>query len=54
MKQLNYRKICSWWLPHILTDDYKCQWVEACEQLLERYRQEGDDFILNIVMGDES
>jgi hypothetical protein len=28
--------------------------LECCEQLLQRYRDEGDDFVLNIVTGDES
>jgi hypothetical protein len=28
--------------------------VEICEELLKRYRKEGDQFLLNIVTGDES
>ena len=28
--------------------------VEICEELLKRYREEGDQFLLNIVTGDES
>ena len=28
--------------------------VESCEELLKRYREEGDQFLLNIVTGDES
>ena len=28
--------------------------VEICEELLKRYREEGDNFLLIIVTGDES
>ena len=28
--------------------------VEICEELLKRYHEEGDKFLLNIVTGDES
>ena len=28
--------------------------VESCEELLKRYREEGDQFLLNIFTGDES
>jgi len=28
--------------------------VEICEDLLKRYREEGDQFLLNIFTGDES
>ena len=28
--------------------------VEICEELLKHYREEGDQFLLNIVTGDES
>jgi len=28
--------------------------VEICEELLKRYREEGDQFLLNIITGDES
>ncbi|PNF20025.1 hypothetical protein B7P43_G05945 [Cryptotermes secundus] len=37
-----------------LTDENKQRRLECCEQLLQRYRDEGDDFLLNIVTGDES
>lgn len=38
----------------MLMEEHKRQRVEACEQLLARYRQEGDEFLLKIVTGDES
>lgn len=54
IEQLGYRKICAGWVPHRLTDENKQRRLECCKQLLQRYRDEGDDFLLNIVMGDES
>ena len=41
-------------MPCILTPEKKQKCVEICEELLKRYREEGDQFLLNIVTGDES
>jgi hypothetical protein len=38
----------------MLTPEKKQKRVEICEELLKRYREEGDQFLLNIVTGDES
>jgi len=38
----------------VLTPEKKQKRVESCEELLKRYREEGDQFLLNIVTGDES
>jgi len=38
----------------MLTPEKKQKRVEICEELLKRYREEGDPFLLNIVTGDES
>ncbi|KMQ82562.1 histone-lysine n-methyltransferase setmar-like protein [Lasius niger] len=54
IQQLGYRKICARWVPRRLTDEDKQRRMECCQQLLQRYRDEGDDFLLNIVTGDES
>jgi hypothetical protein len=51
---LGYTKVCSRWVPHMLTPEKKQKCVEICEELLKRYREEGDQFLLNIVTGDES
>jgi hypothetical protein len=51
---LGYTKVCSRWVPHMLTPEKKQKRVEICEELLKRYREEGDQFLLNIVTGDES
>ena len=36
------------------TPEKKQKRVEICEERLKRYREEGDQFLLNIVTGDES
>jgi hypothetical protein len=38
----------------MLTPESKQKRVESCEELLKRYREEGGQFLLNIVTGDES
>jgi hypothetical protein len=38
----------------MLTPEKKQKCVEICEELLKRYCEEGDQFLLNIVTGDES
>jgi len=47
-------KVCSRWVPHMLTPEKKQKRVEICQELLKRYREEGDQFLLNIGTGDES
>jgi len=51
---IGYTKVCSRWVPRMLTPEKKQKRVEICEELLKRYREEGDQFLLNIVTGDES
>ena len=51
---LGYTKVCSRWVPRILTPEKKQKRVEICEELLKRHREERDQFLLNIVTGDES
>jgi hypothetical protein len=51
---LGYTKVSSRWVPRMLTPEKKQERVEICEELLKRYREEGDRFLLNIVTGDES
>jgi hypothetical protein len=38
----------------MLTPEKKQKHVEICEELLKRSREVGDQFLLNIVIGDES
>jgi len=54
IESLGYRKVCACWVPCLLTEDHKGQRKATTSELLHRYRQEGDDFLLRIVTGDES
>jgi len=49
-----YTKVCSRWVPRMLTPEKKQKRVEISEERLKRYREEGDQFVLNIITGDES
>ena len=50
---LGYTKVCSRWVPRMLTLEKKQKRVEICE-LLNHCCEEGDQFLLNIVTGNES
>jgi hypothetical protein len=51
---LCYTKACSRWVPRKLTPEKEQKRVEICEEPLKRYLEEGTQFLLNIVTGDES
>ena len=51
---LGYTKVCSQWVPRMLMPEKKQKRFASCEKLLKRYREEGDQFLLNTVTGDES
>ena len=53
-EMLNYRKFCARWVPKQLTDLMKEHRKTVVEELLKRYRLEGDDFLKNIDTGDKS
>ncbi|UYV65335.1 hypothetical protein LAZ67_3003982 [Cordylochernes scorpioides] len=50
-KNLKYRKICTRWVPRILTKEMKEKRLNACKELLQRYEIEGEGFIDRIVTG---
>lgn len=54
MKQLQWRRLCTKWVPKLLTNEMKRTRLEMSQQLLSRYFAEGESFISNIVTGDES
>ena len=51
---LHMTKVCSTWVPYLLTPVQRHERVEACEGLLARYEKEGNDFLFRITTGDES
>ncbi|GBM28442.1 hypothetical protein AVEN_33897-1 [Araneus ventricosus] len=52
--RLNYRKLCSRWVPKILTDVYKTKGLGSALTFLTRYSEEGNEFLNKIVTGDET
>ncbi|CAF0942762.1 unnamed protein product [Rotaria sp. Silwood1] len=53
-EHLHMTKVCSRWVPHLLTPDQRHERVRACQELLARYSIERNDFIFRIITGDES
>jgi len=45
---LNYRKVCTSWVPRQLTDPMKEHRKTVAQELLNLYRLEGDDLLKNI------
>lgn len=54
LKKINYRKISARWIPYDLNDDQKQRRVDVCQDLLERYEQEGFQFLHKNVTADET
>ena len=50
---LGYRKVCSRWVPRMLTEEHKKQRVACALTFLMRYHKEGDGMLSHIVTRDE-
>jgi len=44
IESVGYRKFCARWVRHLLNEDHKVKRKAIASELLQRYRQEGDDF----------
>jgi len=53
-KRLHKRRIAAWWVPHELSEEQKCRHVEIAQQLLHRFREEGNEFLQKVVAIDET
>ena len=51
---LGYRKVSARWVPRMLTPQMKLQRVQICRELLAKFDEDGEDFLRQIVTGDES
>ena len=51
---LKFCKVCARWVPKELTEERKRKCLDVCSQDLARYREEGDNFLQQIVTGDET
>ena len=52
--RLGFRKVCAGWVPKELTEEHRNNRVAICERLLDRYANEGEAFLTQIVTGDET
>ena len=53
-EKLGYRKLCTSWVPKMLTYDHKTKRMSSALKFLTRYAQEGDEFLDYVVTGDET
>ncbi|GBM56337.1 hypothetical protein AVEN_60318-1 [Araneus ventricosus] len=53
-EKLNFRDLCSRWVPKLLTEDHKNKRFEYLLNVLTRYNEEGDSTLSQIVTGDET
>ena len=51
---LEYRKVCTRWVPQMLTQEHKEHRVQVFPDLLNQYEVEGDSFLECIITGDET
>ena len=53
-KHLKVRKISARWVPHLLTDEQKRQWVKVAKKLLQMFPKYDKKQFANFVTGDET
>lgn len=53
-EKLKFRKLCSRWVPKILTEQHKTKRMGSALQFLTRYDEGGEEFLTQIVTGDET
>jgi len=51
---LEYRKVCTRWVPRMLTQEHKERRMQVCQDLLNQYEAEGNSFLDRIITGDET
>ena len=52
--RLHKRRIAARWVPHDLSEEQKCRRLEIAQQLLHRFREEGNEFLQKVVAIDEN
>lgn len=53
-ENLHMKKVSARWVPRLLSDEQKARRVECSLEFLNRYEQEGDQFLDNIITMDET
>jgi len=52
-ERLHKRRNAARWVPHDLSEEQKCRRVQIAQQLLHRFREEGNEFLQKVVPIDE-
>ena len=53
-KRLDLRKVCTRWVPHLLTEEQKTQSLKCAQELLKTYKGCNSRVISNLLTGDET
>ena len=53
-KRLDLRKICTRWVPHLLTEEQKTHRLKCARELLKTYKCCNSQVISNLLTGDEA
>ena len=53
-KRLDLRKVCTRWVPHLLTEEQKTQCLKCAQELLKTYKGCNSRVISNLLTGDET
>ena len=53
-KHLDLRKVCTRWVPHLLTSEQKTQRLKSAQELLKTYKGCNSLVISNLLTGDET
>ena len=53
-KRLDSRKVCSRWVPHLITEEQKTQRLKCARELVKTYKGCNRRVISNLLTGDET
>ena len=53
-ENLNMRRLCTRWIPKMLSECQKAQKVESCRRFVQQFEREGEDFLSRIVTAGET
>lgn len=51
--KLDYEKLCTRWVPYMLTDDHKTQRVDCSREFLQEYTSSAEKFFVNSIVTDD-
>jgi hypothetical protein len=49
---LDFWKLCSYWVPKMLSEEHKKKWAASVLTLLTQYSEQGEGFLSQILTGD--